>query len=436
MSNIIVDYVDKYVSEIAPNVYEIDCNDSYELNLVNNTLRKMIIKEKQEFVDLGKKLSDRDLFLVRTMDDLPDNLTYQSFTNRGAFTKMKNPFERIMDDYGLSEEQIEENRLVCPIYRDTVHFSINGIVSNLWYTEHFTDRGVVVIEPFSNHSEKLVNINPIDSFIDVSKSDEPIKDNAIYIIDKNVYQGLSQEIKKKMVKGKLYLFDSKKYSTEDIKEGNASPLEIITDMVICQNGFLPQHTISQSYLRSESCNYDGNYYSDKEYLKMFTDLIDKLSIDMFNISYYNLNDEIKDKREVNKDEYGVSHWDTKYLDEEQTKNYNYRLDTIKRYLTYLQEKLGLSNESLEYIYNRYCRYIELNYSKESYGRKGSWRLSLVNYDDASEFIDKVTLNKFIEVTEEFNNYQKHLLNSIISKQQISEMIDVHENKIEESIKKV
>lgn len=436
MSNIIVDYVDKYVSEIAPNVYEIDCNDSYELNLVNNTLRKMIIKEKQEFVDSGKKLSDRDLFLVRTMDDLPDNLTYQSFTNRGAFTKMKNPFERIMDDYGLSKEQIEENRLVCPIYRDTVHFSINGIVSNLWYTEHFTDRGVVVIEPFSNHSEKLVNINPIDSFIDVSKSDEPIKDNAIYILDKNIYQGLSQDIKKKIIKEKLYLFDSKKYSTKDMNDGNASFLEIITDMVICQNGFLPQHTISQSYLRSESCNYDGNYYSDKEYLKMFTDLIDKLSIDMFNISYYNLNDEIKDKREVNKDEYGVSHWDTKYLEEEQTKNYNYRLDTIKRYLIFLKEKLGLSDESLEYIYNRYCRYIELNYSKESYGRKGSWRLSLVNYDDASEFIDKVTLNKFIEVTEEFNNYQKHLLNSIISKQQISEMIDVHENKIEESIKKV
>lgn len=430
MNNNIVDYVEKYVSEIGPNVYELECSDYYELNMVYNTLKKMIIKGKQEFVDTGKTLSDKDLFLVRTMKELPDDLTYKSFTNRGAFTKMKNPFERIMKDYGLSDEQIEESRLVCPIYRDTVHFSVNGIVSNLWYTEHFTNRGVVVIEPFSNHSEKLVNINPVDSFIDVGKSDEPIKDSAIYIIDKHIYQGLSQDVKKKIVNGKLYLFDSKKYSTKELEEGNISPLEIITDIVICQNGLLPQHTVSQSYLRSESCNYDGNYYSDKEYLKMFTDLIDKLSIEMFNISYYNLNDEIKNKRKVNNDEYGVSHWDTKYLDDEQTKNYNYRLDTIKKYLIFLQEKLGLSDEFLEYIYNRYCRYVELNYSKESYGRKGVWRLSLINYDDASSFIDKVTLDKFIEVTNEFNKRQEELLNRRVTMHQVSEMFDNQDNIID------
>ena len=32
------------------------------------------------------------------------------------------------------------------------------------------------------------------------------------------------------------------------------------------------------------------------------------------------------------------------------------------------------NETMEYIYDRYCRYVDLNYSRESYGGRGMWRL--------------------------------------------------------------
>lgn len=426
MDNILIDFVDKYISEVSPNVYEINCRDFYELISVNNALRKMVIKAKQEFVESGKKLSDSDLFLVRTMSELPDNLVYQSFSNRGAFTKMKNPFERIMEDRGLSDEQINEKKLVCPIYRDTVHFSINGIVSNLWYTDRFTNRGITVMEPIANHFDRLVNINPVDSFIDVGMTDEPIKNNAVFIIDKNIYLGLSQEMKNKIASGKLYLFDSKKYESDEVNEDYPSPLEIVSDMVICHNGSLPQHTVSQFLLRNETCNYEGNHYSDKEYLKMFTDLIDKISTEVFNVSYYTLNDKIKAKREVDKDNYGVFHSDTKYYEEEQSKNYNYRLDTIRKYLSFLHEELGLSKETMEYIYDCYCRYVDLNYSRESYGGRGMWRLSLVNYDDANDFINKVSFDKFIEVTDEFNRNQMELLNKNASQRQISEMFNNNE----------
>ena len=428
MSKMLKDYVGNYIDEIDRNVYEINCNDFFTLSKINNSLRKMIVKEKQDFIDSGYKLSEDDLFLVRTMDELPDDLVYRSFANSGKFTMMKNPFERIMEDYNLSEQEIEDNKLVCPIFRDTVHFSINGIVSNLWYTDNFTDRGVVVIEPLKNHSDKLINVNPVDSFIDVGESDESIKDNAVFIMDKNVYNNLSQEVKKKIRENKLYLFDSKKYSINDNSDEYMfnSPLEMITDMVICHNGNLPQHSISQSYLRSESCSYEGEHYSDKEYLKMFTDLIDKVSMNMFGISYYKLNEEIKSKRETDKDNYGVFHSDTKYYEEEQSKNYNYRLDTIRKYLSFLHEELGLSKETMEYIYDRYCRYVDLNYSRESYGGRGMWRLSLVNYDDANDFINKVSFDKFIEVTDEFNRNQMELLNKNASKRQISEMFNNNE----------
>lgn len=437
MSKMLKDYVGNYIDEIDRNVYEINCNDFFTLSKINNSLRKMIVKEKHDFIDSGYKLSEDDLFLVRTMGELPDDLVYRSFANSGKFTMMKNPFERIMEDYNLSEQEIEDNKLVCPIFRDTVHFSINGIVSNLWYTDNFTDRGVVVIEPLKNHSDKLINVNPVDSFIDVGESDEPIKDNAVFIMDKNVYNNLSQEVKKKIRENKLYLFDSKKYSINDNSDEYMfnSPLEMITDMVICHNGNLPQHSISQSYLRSESCSYEGEHYSDKEYLKMFTDLIDKVSMNMFGISYYKLNEEIKSKRETDKDNYGVFHSDTDYFDKEISINYNNRLSTIKKYLQVLHDKLGLSDEMFEYIYKRYCRYVELNFSKGAYGGRGTHRLSLINRDDACDFIDKVSLDIFLMVTKEFNSYEKDLLDKQARKHQVSSIFNDDDSKEDEHLKK-
>ena len=106
MSKMLKDYVGNYIDEIDRNVYEINCNDFFTLSKINNSLRKMIVKEKQDFIDSGYKLSEDDLFLVRTMDELPDDLVYRSFANSGKFTMMKNPFERIMEDYNLSEQEM------------------------------------------------------------------------------------------------------------------------------------------------------------------------------------------------------------------------------------------------------------------------------------------------------------------------------------------
>ena len=284
MSKMLKDYVGNYIDEIDRNVYEINCNDFFTLSKINNSLRKMIVKEKQDFIDSGYKLSEDDLFLVRTMDELPDDLVYRSFANSGKFTMMKNPFERIMEDYNLSEQEIEDNKLVCPIFRDTVHFSINGIVSNLWYTDNFTDRGVVVIEPLKNHSDKLINVNPVDSFIDVGESDEPIKDNAVFIMDKNVYNNLSQEVKKKIRENKLYLFDSKKYSIND----NTEEWETIGNIPVNDEKLLEMQTLAEE---------------EKAYLIMYINDND----DSIEITRINTSGEIENKiKKINNDYYSIN----------------------------------------------------------------------------------------------------------------------------------
>ena len=63
----------------------------------------------------------------------------------------------------------------------------------MWYTTSFTDRSVVTIESLRNHEDKLVNINPIDTFIDVTDEDEPIRDGTIIIMTKDKYEDLSEE---------------------------------------------------------------------------------------------------------------------------------------------------------------------------------------------------------------------------------------------------
>ena len=255
--------------EVNTNVYKLTIDNNKQLQWVNKFLQPAIINEKINFVESGKELTENDLYMVRSMGEIPNDLTYQSATNRGDYTNISNPFDSVLPF--MSDKT--DMKLVCPIYRDTVHFSINGLVSNLWYTQGFTNRETVIIEPLENHmNEKLINLNPVDTMIDVGKSDEPIKDNAIYIFSEEVYNSLPEEQKKKVENGKVYIFDIKDTQSYD-SNTQTPPLQIITDLVMCHNNILPQHTINQSILREETYtdeDWTKNYpntitYSDKDY---------------------------------------------------------------------------------------------------------------------------------------------------------------------------
>ena len=89
----------------------------------------------------------------------------------------------------------------------------------------------------------------------------------------------------------------------------------------------------------------------------------------------------------------------------------------------LREKLGLPDNMFNYIYKRYCRYVDLNYSKAAYGSLGHHHISLINFEDAQHFIDRVSLEKFIELTKEFNISEQNKLEQEERNYKISVMMD-------------
>ncbi len=429
MNDELINTVDKVFTEIDSNVYEIDFDSFRTLRLANKSLRRKIILAKEDFVSSGNRLNIDDLYMVRSMDRLPESLKYQSYTNSGGYQTMSNPLSSLLPI--MSDKKVLD--IVCPCYRDTIHFTINGLVSNLWFTSGFTNRGIVAIEPLTNHlNDKLVNLNPVDTMIDVSKEAEAIKDNGIFIFSKDEYDELSQEIKNTLFDHRIYLFDSNKLSNNDNNINNSIPiLEMVTDFVLCHNGILPQHSINQSILRAEDFvdedMIDGNYvsekHSDEDYLKQFTDLIDDVSMERFGVSYYNLSDEIKTNRNIDKDKPGVSHYDTKYWNEEIINNNHLRKESFERYLEFLKDKIDLPEDISSDLHTKYSDYINSEFNLDSYGGIVSSFPPGLSFDQENKIKELVTNDELIELTNEFNNLEINRIKENTKQNEINNMLE-------------
>lgn len=413
MNEELLNYVKDHIIEIDSNVYEVVGDNEFDFNRMVTILNEMVIKAKEDYVNSGRSLELQDIFLVRINEELPGDLCYKSYSNTGKYLMVENPIVPTID---LKSEEREQLKLVWPIHRDTVHYSLNGLVSDTCNSE-FTNRSIVVIEPFVDHiSERLININPVDTMIDVSKEDEPIKDNAIFILSKQSFEELSLEQKERISKNKIYIFDPSKFKI-DMNARNHNLLTAITDFVLCHNNILPQHSKGQLSLHSEffcespdlaiDDSVDDIYHSDKDYLRMFQDLIDKVSISLFGISYYNLTDEIKEKRVSDKSLPGVIHTDTKYYYEEIENNLNNYKEILDKYLEFLFNSLLLP-ESVMFIIKERIKRFSCNSSADFVYAPQHF----AGYEEIKEYINENTMSTLISLTLEFNKNLKE--NLIIS----------------------
>jgi hypothetical protein len=429
MNESIIDTVDQFITEVDENIYLLDFNSFRSLRIADMSLREKVILAKEEFISSEKNLDIDDLYMVRSMDKLPESLSYKSYSNSGGYQTMSNPFSSLLPMM-MDREVLD---IVCPCHRDTIHFTINGLVSNLWFTNGFTNRGIVSIEALINHlNYKLVNLNPIDTMIDVGKEEEQIKENAIFIFSKKEYDDLSEDMKESISSHKIYLFDSDKLSASEEDIQRSYPLlEMITDFVLCHNGILPQHSINQTILREEDFSdgdwidgkYISNSHSDKDYLKRFTDLIDKISLEQFGISYYNLSDEIKANREVNKDRPGVSHYDTKYWNEEIINNNRLRKETFDRYLDFLEQRVKLPSDILDDIHDKYYKYIDSEFNENNYGGIVYSAPPGLSFNQENEIKKIVSYDKMIELTNEFNDMEIDRIKNNCKQNEINNMIE-------------
>lgn len=399
-----------FMREVSDNVYELDIKTEFSrLDSLYETLKKKIIKRKDEIGSTDIELDTHDIYMVRTMDHLPEDLCYRSLSHVGAASRLANPFfiAHFISGLGYGTEKF---RIVTPIYRDTVHFALNGLVSNTIGTESFTNRGCVVIEPLINHlNSKLVNLNPIDTMIDVGDEDEKIGKDAVFIMSKEYYEKLSDEERNQLKDHKIVLFDGKKISKE-VNRG-LSPLQVVTDFVLCSMGIIPQHSVAQSIMYPESYSeFDystlefKDSHSDEEYLRKFNDLMERLNMEHFGVSYYHVPPEMAKYRLAEK--FGYFHCDLPQWDEEVENNRMIFKDTFKRYMEFLKERIDFPDELLEKAFSKYYHYID--YLCDNYGSHYGPIASL----DESMWEPYTSIEEIRRLTEEFNQREMERLASI------------------------
>lgn len=417
MSSELLEYVNNHVVEIGPNMYEVINGDEIDFNHMTQDLKELIIKAKSSFIESGGTLEIDDLYLLRTNDELPEDLKYKSYSRLGKYIDIDNPLLDSLSFFGLGipsdSSLLERTRLVCQAYRDTLHFSLNGLVSDT-YNCTFTDRECVVIEPFKGHlTDKLININPVDTMFDVKESDQPIDDQAIFIFSKRYFESLSDEVKATLFGRKIYLFDQTKFVVCE-KARNNNLLMTVTDFVLCHNGILPQHSHGQSALWEEYfSDYDDNdeeiYISDKKYLKEFTELIDRISKQRFAISYYEKN---------SNGSVGVMHVDTEYFSDELKQNIMNQENVTLRYLDFLFDKGLFPLDFITEIKKRASNYFEMSKTASHFPIVTSFATD----EELKEYINKDTISSFIQATLEFNEEEKNRIkqNSSVKVSEVDE----------------
>ncbi len=195
----------KYIRKINDKVYVLEAVNGKDLKSFNDE----VILYKDYVVKNNIDLSIKDIALVRTISpsSFPTNLFERTLQEQMMNGTFKSPFSDYLEsikfskefeniDIGCKKDQININDtfISYPLYRDTKHFSLNGLVSNVFnefggVSGEFTNREIMIIEPFSEHlNDKLVNLNPVDTFYDVKDKPFIIGENGVFIIDYDTYK--------------------------------------------------------------------------------------------------------------------------------------------------------------------------------------------------------------------------------------------------------
>ena len=198
IANELQKYSKQFIKELDTRLFEIRTIDNIDVD----NFAKCIITQKIKNVEGNVPLSISDIALVRTMstDNFPKKLTYHTLQADGKIGSFANPFSKYLEyikyleefkhiDVGCEHSNIDVSKLKIqyPLFRNTKHFSLNGLASNVVVlckaTAKFDDKEIIVIEPFEDHlGDNLVNLNPVDTFYDLADNPFKIGQNAVVII--------------------------------------------------------------------------------------------------------------------------------------------------------------------------------------------------------------------------------------------------------------
>lgn len=418
ITNELQNYSKQFIKELGHRLFEIRKIDSIDVD----NLSKYIITQKRKNVEKNVPFSISDIALVRTMatDNFPRNLMYHTLQADGKMGNFDNPFSKFLEyikyleefksiDVGCERSDIDvsELKLQYPLFRNTKHFSLNGLASNVVVlckaTAKFDDKEIIVIEPFKDHlGDNLVNLNPVDTFYDLADNPFKIGQNAVAIIDTDSYKRLISDdsIRGDLSKVGVFLYDSNNNLSSC---SSTSYQTIVTDIVLSYLGYIPQHSVDQSELKPEYC-FDGTkFIDDADYLKKFQDYIEKLNITLLNQHYYCISKPQIEKRRTKNGTIvnipGTFHCETDFAFEENQTNINSILYCLQKYLSLLVQKHGLDSGLAARIFESYSKNI-----KEYYGK-----IFVADYYDlciekeVMSYIEQTGYENLVNATIAFNN---------------------------------
>lgn len=355
----------RYIENISENIYRLD---NYERD--KEQILEAIVLEKYKKALTDFTFREEDLALVRIVnqENFPINLEYFPLDDSNSYRYIKNPFEYILSmlkfsqdrkmkeilrkgglnrafsdlvykitDIGYDKSKIEtrENRLIAYRYRDTKHFSINGLASNIYgplghTTEFDKDSIAIIIEPLTNkiNDRRLVNLNPVDTFFNLKNSSMKIGENSILMIQEDQLNFIlhNDEIKGKLKN--IFIYNEE--------------TSLAVDLVLMYSGYIPQHSKQQCILEPECTCQNGKKVSDQQYLNKFKEFIDQLNRKYLDTTYINAPSDISKKREISNSLYiglpGILHSETSYFNDELKKNLQESILTYEAYISYIFSK--------------------------------------------------------------------------------------------------
>lgn len=293
-----------------------------------------------------------DLILVRTTGAFPFNKEIHTPLYNHVYNFSDSIYfgdallEILRESYPDSYNEVYEK---CTIYsenkRDTLHFTLNGLVQSSMYG-NFDNRNFIILEPFKYHvDDSLLSLRPEDTYF---KGNMSLSDECAIIMSEEVYEKIKND---------------ERYITE---------LEGLKLFVYSGENQMLAVREALNKLGYDSFMVSNNYYtngSDKDYpARAMTKFIN----------------EYADKNNISQD----SHY---YSDEhsDELELYISRLKEISyRHIMYILDNSGVSEESYKKVVGALDYYVNYN--------NAEFRQII------KEFIKEIGIDRYIYYTQEFN----------------------------------
>lgn len=220
-------------------------------------------EDKYSFDDYLISYNLGDLALVRTTGAFPFNHEvhtplYDGAYDFGGSMYLNDTINDILrEEYPDSwQEEAEKFKIYFENKRDTLHFTLNGLVASSMYG-NFDGRGFIIIEPLKYHiDETMLSLRPEDTFF---KGNMELSDESVIIISDKEFEKIKDD--------ERYIHDLDKFKVF-VYSGENQVLAVRDTL---------------NYLGYDSFMISNNYYtygtSDEYPAKMMTDFINSFAIE-------------------------------------------------------------------------------------------------------------------------------------------------------------